>query len=537
MFLLERNGGPVPHDPSHKISASDSIVHLKIPSNRLPGSALSVRYRLDQRSDFLQLDHWWLYVSTPVGLTCYPELRALLANAQAVGLHAVLEKLEELKLITFVAFAEDSESVYFGRSLDGFCSLFFSKQASRLTIADSRQRVAESLGHTELSKQDEEAWCERAYLDPESSFYERVSRCFAGVRYCVDTSAPSRLTRHLMGTNARPLNQAASACLLHQGLLDAFSNYGDKRVALRLSGGVDSRVLLVGLMEAVKQGILRKDQILCVSVLFPGLECDESDEIQQITRKAGFETAGIVATSENVNHAYSRTLELPAPPFPTSFMGALCMAEARNRGVEIVLSGHGGDEIFDFDLIDVLGAALSDRLRGIQLIRQLRNVNDAAGEFRAVASALLGRRALHSTLRQLLANGLKVQDLRAHRLGRRLLLAQGSGYEMSACNSAADDLLIDAPLLRGPYFDRFDPASHALANGDCYKVVAFDYMQAHESELAALRTRKAAFDALFNSHLRPTRQKCDQLDQKSSLSYATSSAYSEWRLRLSSLGN
>jgi asparagine synthetase B (glutamine-hydrolysing) len=536
MFLFDKRPNSNAPDVVHPAMAPDSPVHLEISSNRAPGAASSVRYHLDQRSDFLQLDGWWLYVSTPVGLACFPELGALLANAHALGLRAVLERLEGLRLVAFVAFVEDTECVYFGRSLDGFCSLFFAAQASRLIISDSRERVAESLGHATLSKRDKESWCLQARIEPEASFYEGVSRCFAGVRYCDDSAAPSRLSRHLMVENGLPLNQDDSIRLLDQGLLDLFAAYGERRIALRLSGGVDSRVLLVGLMEAVKRGILRKDQILCVSVLFPGLDCDESEEIRQITQIAGFEWAGIVADDDNVGWAYEQCLEFAAPPYPTSFIGALCLAESKNRGAQILLSGHGGDEIFDFDLTDLLAGSLLDRVRRARLIRILRNPAGPLDEMKAYASVCFGRRVMRTTKRMLQGFGLPPGEMRTHRLGMRLALAQSSSYELSASNVAAAGLLLDVPFLRGPFFPRFDPATWVFESDNEYKALANRYIRAHAPKIGAVGARKVSFDSMLEKHFQPNDEKCDELDGIGGRSYAAVRVYADWRPRNTNKG-
>lgn len=519
-------------DASTVLEGNDQpSIRLSIPSAKRPGFVSQVHCRIDERCAFVQMRGWWLYVATPVGLECYPELSALLANAPTLGRQATLKRLEDLRLLSFVVFCERSDEVSFGRSLDGFASFFFSGQSTSLTVSDSRLEIARQLGPIKLSEADREEWCEHGYLSPEGSFFEGVCRCFAGVRYCSELHETGGPERKLMAPEARILDRAGSNELLHEGLLATFSGYGNRRIALRLSGGVDSRVLLAGLLGAVRQGILHKDQILCISVLFPGLECDESEEIREITRIAGIELAGIVATTENVEQSYAQCLQLPAPPFPTSFMGALCMTEARKRGVQIMLSGHGGDEIFDFDLVDVLGFPLFERLRRFQLIRRLRSASAFSGNLKAVASTLVGRRTLRSTLKLLLAHGLAADAVRAHRLGRRISLAQGTGYEMSARNSASEDLLIDIPFLRGSYFNHFDPASQAPADGGDYKVVACDYMEAHAAQLTVVRARKAVFDAVVKHLFPPKSRKCDQLDQKSTLSYASTCAYLGWRTR------
>ena len=531
MILLQRYVSNL-DDASRALGGDDQpSIRLSIPSAKRPGFFSQVHYRTDERCAFVQMRGWWLYVATPVGLECYPELTALLANAPTLGRQATLKRLEDLRLLAFVVFCESSDEVSFGRSLDGFGSLFFANQPSRLIISDSRLRVAESSGHVKLSREDEGFWSDQARLHPEASFYDQVNRCFAGVRYCADSAEPTKVSRHLMAASSQPLNQADSVRLLHGGLLEVFSTYGDKRIALRLSGGIDSRVLLVGLLEAVRRGILRREQVLCVSVLFPGLDCDESDEIRQIIRSAGFEWAGIVAAADRVREAYEHCLQLPAPPYPTSFIGALCLAEAKKRGARIMLSGHGGDEIFDFNLTDLLGGSLIDRTRRVRLIRQHRNTDGLVAEFKALASVCFGRHVLRSTRRMMDGFGLEAMTMHVHRLGMRIALAQSSGYELSACNVAAAGMLVDVPFLRGPFFPRFDPAVWMLESADEYKVVATSYIRARAPELFAVRARKVFFDSALDKHFQARVVNCDELDGNGARSYAAMRVYADWRSR------
>ncbi len=531
MILLQRYARNFDNPPNDLEGGEQPSVRLSISSVKRPGLVSQINYRTDERCTFVQMRGWWLYVATPVGLECYPALTALLASAPTLGKQETLERLEDLRLLTFVVFCEATDEVFFGRSLDGFGSLFFANQSSRLIISDSRQRGAASLGHVKLSVDDESFWSEQACLQPEASFYEQVNRCFAGVRYYADSGERSMVSRHLMATNSQPLNQANSVDLLHGGLLDVFATYREKRVALRLSGGIDSRVLLVGLLEAVRRGILRREQVLCVSVLFPGFDCDESEEIREIVRSAGFEWVGIVADADNVRGAYEHCLQFPAPPYPTSFIGALCLAEAKKRGAQIMLSGHGGDEIFDFNLTDLLAGNLIDRIRRARLIGLYRNADGFVDECKALASVCFGRHVLRTTRRTMESFGLDARAIHSHRLGVRIALAQSSGYELSACNVAAAGMLIDVPFLRGPFFPRFDPAFWALESSDEYKVVARRYIRERAPAMYATRARKVFFDSMLNRYFQVIGKNCDGLDGSKTCSYAAIRVYADWRSR------
>ena len=494
-----------------------------------PEMVTCVDYRTDARCTFVQMPGWWLYVATPVGLECYPNLTTLLDTASTLGRQATVKRLEDLRLLAFVVFCEATDEVLFGRSLDGFGSMFYAGAGRDLLVSDSRFDVARQSGAVKLSCVDEAVWCAKAALDPEGSFLIGVKRCFAGCLYRCSPDDSKVPHRHLMAPEGKILSEAEAMQVLHDGLMAIFATYGNRRIALRLSGGVDSRVVLTGLLEAVRIGILRKEQILCTSVLFHGLECDESAEIRQIIAIAGFEWVGIDATQENVDLAYAQGLQLPAPPFPTSFIGALCMEEARARGVQIMISGHGGDEIFDFDLTDVLDCSPGERIRRTWMVRLLRAPTGLVDECKSLASIIFGRQAMRSIMSVLTSSGLARDSRRAHRIGRRVALACGCGYENSACHAAMIGMFIDVPLLRAPFFSRFAPMDWTLLSDDSFKSLAFAFMDKWAPELSAIPTRKVSFSSAIEGKILAETRNCDTLDARSAHGYSTTRAFVDWR--------
>lgn len=511
------------------LTGSGALSRLDIPSVRHPGAMASLRYRLDERSGFVRANGWWLYVASPLGLDCYPEVRALIANADAHGLQATLERLEDLRLVAFVAYCEATEQAFFGRGLDGFCSLFFGGQGASLIVSDDRLAVARLQGPLELSKANEQEWCEYTRVTPEGSFFVGVRRCFAGVRYHSQADESRVPRRTLMAPHVGRAKLPDTAQLLNEGLLQTFTCYGDRRIGLRLSGGIDSRVLLVGLLEAVKQGILRKDQILCVSVLYPGLDCDESAEIREITRIAGVEWAGIVATRENVEAAYNECRNLPGPQYPTNFMGLLCLQEARRRGCQIVISGHGGDEILDYDLTDLLTLPVFERFLRIGQIRMIRGKQAFRDYFKTLAMAMIGVPALLWKSRELRGYTFTSRFARSHRWGRRLGLAKGCGYELYSCNAREANLLIDIPFLRAAFWSQVAPWQ--WADWD-FKAAAVDYMEQYSPEIAQVPLQKRLFSDAVRRLLPSCPSNCDEVDDRGLMRHASAAAFRHWEAML-----
>ncbi|HET7931036.1 MAG TPA: asparagine synthase C-terminal domain-containing protein [Rhodanobacteraceae bacterium] len=534
MIILERTAHAGPGEPGVPPAASPSdaaVTHLEFSGTRRPGNRYSIRYRLDERCAFVRGRGWWLYAASPTGLAIFTGLRELLsqAPAPALPLATVLEKLEDLRPVAFLAFDETTETLHFGRSLDGFASLFFGTAESRLVIADSRTAVAERLGPVRFSERDRQEWCAHFALHPEGSFYEGVQRCFAGTRYQIAAHEGAPRIACLLAADADAASYSDPVGLLTDGLRALFASYGNRKVALHLSGGVDSRTLLAGLMDAVREGILHRDQVLCTSVLFPGFDCDESDVIRPVVERSGFEWVGIEATRDNVRRAWEACLTLPAPPFPTSFMTALCRDAARQRGAEIMLTGHGGDELFDFNLADVLGLPLAGRLQRLDLIRYLRHPRNGREEAKALAVAVLGRRGQRQLCRSIKDYHLPASSLAALRISTRLALATGCGYETAAVAATGHGLMTDVPFFRGPFWSRLDPVAEARDRDYRYKYCARRYMQARAPDVAAVPTRKVAFDAAVAGLLQPPRANCDAVDSAAARVYAGGASYTGWR--------
>lgn len=534
MIILERTARTTSgsgDQTSSEPNGDGADAYLEFRGKRHPDSSYSVRYRTDDRCAFVRGAGWWLYASTPTGLAIFTALNELLARAPSRPLAAVLDSLEDMRPAAFVAFDEATETLYFGRSLDGFASLYFGHADARLVIADSALDVAKQLGPVRLSRHDEEVWCARNVLEPEGSFYEGVKRCFAGVRY--DAAPHEREPRiaRLMAPDARIPDDVDPVRILTDGLRETFAGYGTRKVALRLSGGIDSRVLLVGLMDAVREGILRKDQVLCTSVLFRGFDCDEADIIRPVVALTGFEWVGIEATRENVHQSWERCLDLPAPPYPTSFIGMLCMEAARARGAEVMVSGHGGDELFDFNLADVLGLPLVQRLRRFDLIRYLRQTGTPADEAKAIAATILGRSGQRSLRRTLRESGLPPCAHDAFRIGTRLAVAQGCGYEANAVAATERSLFADVPFFRGHLWGQLDSASAAKSSGYQYKDHARSYMALRAPDMAAVPSRKVAFDEAVLRHSPGRHLNRDNIDSTSSAAYACEQDYLAWQLR------
>lgn len=529
MIFVERKAGPLAPDNGGDSEARPGASRLSFPGVRHPGWHLDVHYRNDERSQFLLLPDGWLYVSTPVGLECFPDIGDILARAPASGIAASLDVLEHIRPCAFVAWFKDSEELQFGRSLDGFASLYFGGELPRLVIAESNLEVARRLGPVRFSERDEGEWFATGKVRLEGSFLEGAARCLAGVRYRAPLTR-RMVMRGLMVPAADPLDQRSAVALMRSELRRTFATYGNRRIALRLSGGVDSRLILAGLVDALREGILHRDQVLLVSAVFPGFDCDESEPIRDLVRITGLEWIAIEVTRERAAVAYRESLQFLMPPFPTTFIGILCIDEAVKRGAELVLGGHGGDELFDFDLGDVLARPQRERLRSLPLIRWFRSTRTPVGQIKALAQALFGHRSLRDEGAFVRGFGLGGASAQAcHRLGRRLALARNVGYELMAAAAANRGICLDVPIFRARLWSRLDPlAYHHYGTGD-YKSVAWAYMNEVVAAFAGVEARKVAFDAAVASLGATSFTKCDAVDTFAVRVHDSRSWLREWQ--------
>lgn len=531
MIFVERHDRPSPAPPAAIAAELEGAERLDFPSARRLGWRVTLHRKADRYNGFAQWPKGWLHVASPLGLDCFAALRKILADAPVTGLQRALDALEHIRPCAFVAYDTETEALHFGRSMDGFGSMYFGGERERLIVSDSRLRVARAQGEVRLSEADREEWCARVRLLPEGSFFEGVKRCFAGVRYA---GTPGRqFAYRVMAPEGEPLSQEASVQFLEDGLLEAFVDYGDRRVALTLSGGIDSRTLLVGMLEAVRRGILRKDQILCVSVLFPGWDCDEGELIREVACLTGIEWVGIDVSPEKARDAIDWTTAFEMPQFPTSFMQTLAAWEARRLGASILLGGQGGDEVLDYDYADLLYQGLPARLRRVREIAAWRPTSERFHLAKAAVAVAVGRYALRSMRESLRPHPVASHFLVANRAARRHALAGGAGYELAACTAIRASLRLDIPFLRAQFFRHFQPCVWHPFERSAFKPVAVAFMARRAAPVRAVPARKVAFDAavrpLFGSlprRMLPAYEAA--LDSGPSERYPVRYAYGKW---------
>jgi asparagine synthase (glutamine-hydrolysing) len=172
---------------------------------------------------------------------------------------------------------------------------------------------------------------------------------------------------------------------------------------LLLSGGLDS--------SAVAGFAVESGPVSGYSAVFPDHpEMDESPLIDRITARLGIGSTRIVVRGGSTIAgalAYLRAWRVP-PTSPNLFFWTPLLHRAADDGIEVMLDGEGGDELFGFSPYLV-----SDRLRRGRLLGALRLTRSWPAQARPPSRELLWIRLRDAGLAPMLPPS-------AHRLSRRL---------------------------------------------------------------------------------------------------------------------
>jgi asparagine synthase (glutamine-hydrolysing) len=178
-------------------------------------------------------------------------------------------------------------------------------------------------------------------------------------------------------------------------------------ILLRLSGGVDSAILLGCLDDAMPSGGLT-----CLNYHAPGADGDERAYARLAARRAGHL---LIERECDAGFPLDAVLDVALTPAPESYLGRLSMARmdaelAAARHARALFTGGGGDQLF-FELRCTWPAADYLRVRGI----------DAGFPVAVADAARLGRVSVWRATWLALRDGLRPPDLGEH-AGQHLCL-------------------------------------------------------------------------------------------------------------------
>ena len=208
-------------------------------------------------------------------------------------------------------------------------------------------------------------WIENGLTLTGRTLYEGVRRLPAGHRLILgDTQTRVERWWNLRYEGVDEGSEAVLAERLRDAAFAAVARAtaGSERPAVKLSGGLDSACVAAGLAADGSYG----DRALAIGGAFAGhAAADESDLIEATARHThlplelvAFDPAGSMLAPAL---AHIATWRLP-PATPNLFLWQPVTARAREVGVDRMLDGEGGDELFGF-----APYLIADMLRGLRL--------------------------------------------------------------------------------------------------------------------------------------------------------------------------
>jgi asparagine synthase (glutamine-hydrolysing) len=190
------------------------------------------------------------------------------------------------------------------------------------------------------------SWVAYGVTPADGTLYAGVARLRNGAALVLE-HGPAQ-TRALWAPPYRPPHPEAARPERLRAAVDAAvarAAPAPERVGVLLSGGLDSAIV------AASARALRPDgPVTAYSATFPGdRDADESELIDVLTRRLGLDaTRSIVDWGRPLlgGLRYLATWRVPSTS-PNTFLWLPLLTRAAEEGVEVMLDGQGGDELFD----------------------------------------------------------------------------------------------------------------------------------------------------------------------------------------------
>ena len=296
-----------------------------------------------------------------------------------------------------LAFHPRDRLLFLARDFLGKRPLFHAMAQDRLVVASEIRQVAVGGGlPLELRPDVAVQWIAGLDVPADETEYRSIRRVAPATVYALRLAgAPSepKGIRYWQppeegAVTARPTaaDREELGRLLRQAVRRSVEGVGN--VAVAVSSGVDSAALWALLRRQRQENGLDRAGDVALSLVFPGLSCDETADIRELHAWCGTSGIEIDASAESplarTPYLIEQTDRLS---HPMAFTIGLLAAAAGERGVKTLLTGHGPDEFlagrfsYLLDLVarghpwaflrDCLSVELRRTGRGRFLMRQL----------------------------------------------------------------------------------------------------------------------------------------------------------------------
>ncbi len=189
------------------------------------------------------------------------------------------------------------------------------------------------------------------HADFHRTVYESVSRVPSGDALVVSPLETRVRSRRALPARPSVRTSAEAAEELRARLLRTVSRVtqGARRVAVCVSGGVDSSAVL-GAAVAVARGASRREaELVALSLDFGGIG-DDRPHLDALSRSLGIVPVRMAARDFVAPGPRTTVIDGAPFPWPTGDAHIRLLRRARTLGADVVLTGEMGDDIFGGDL-------------------------------------------------------------------------------------------------------------------------------------------------------------------------------------------
>ena len=335
---------------------------------------------LDPEQDFCVSDHYvcialgWPYSVDPVSMQSNR-----LSAGDLIRLFAVNEAFDIKHIFgqyTIALFCQRQFRLHVARDVFGSLPLHWAQTGwGSVHASDIRQVAAVLAAPLTLSLAALSGYQQQLALPPSCDLYVGMHQHLPGTcaSFSVKTPNINAITlppnRLLRGFSSLP----PPADALDQ-LIAAVGNSIDvcqqrAKTAVSLSGGMDSTLIILSALQSAKSTGINAP--VGVSCIFPGLGCDESAKISQLVGAMQIRNETISCYEPGFHHWHERLFSATDyVPFPAGQIGLQVARLAQHIGCAQLLDGNGGDELFDWNVLDLAQMATRTQEYG-KLLRAL----------------------------------------------------------------------------------------------------------------------------------------------------------------------